>query len=382
MAKGTPGCSTMTPMSLSASLQQIQQLVNQDITDFFDSYRPRLETIDPWSTAVHQRLAQYCQRPGKRVRALLVALGASLAQQKSLAQVVKDKKVRQLMLLVELKHARLLITDDVGDRDEQRRGLPAFHIQWQQDLQENPIYAKLDSAQIEHLARSYTEIAAAILDHYATWILTRADFTASQLKQIIDIVQEHIYDKTTTGWYVIFDQNVEPLSGQTSEGKLLRGLELVSGEYTFVGPLRLGASLGKPNGQLDSILRQYGQAAGILFQIQDDILGTFGNSAKTGKPVGNDLREGKKTLLVQHAYRQAKTDDKKILSQLLGKPHLTVAEVEKLQAIITKYGGLQYAQQKNQQLAQQAQESLSNLPKSEVQDTLSELIAYIAQREK
>lgn len=369
-------------MDFKQALGQVQTVTNQDLEDFFTSYRQRSEAIDPWAVVVVDRLAEYCLRPGKRIRALLVAIGAALSQDKSLDQVLHDPVVRQAMVIVELKHARLLIVDDVGDRDDQRRGEPAFHKKWELDLQTEPLYQKFSSSFLRHIARSYTEVAGAQLDAMATWLLMDPVFTDEQRRVLLEIMQEHIYDKTTTGWYVIFDQNYENLTNDTSEERLLKGLELVSGEYTFVGPLRMGMALGSKLDDLDQHIRAYGQAAGIVFQIKDDILGTFGDPDQTGKPVGNDLREGKKTLLVQHAFQNANSPEKKTLAQLVGKNDITESEIKKLQAIIKTNGGLDYARKRAQDFANQAIKAAKQLPPSQEQALLVQIIDYIQSRNK
>lgn len=369
-------------MDLKTALPQVQATTQQDLENFFSDYRQRVADIDPWAVQVVDRLAEFCLRPGKRVRALLVAVGASMASSRPLTEVLKNPTVRQTMMMIELKHARLLILDDVGDRDDYRRGELAFHKKWESDLQLNPNYQHFDKDFQQHIARAYTEVAGAQLDAMATWILTDSIFSDQQRRDLLEIMQEHIYDKTTTGWYVIFDQNFEPLTVDTSEERLIQGLELVSGEYTFVSPLRMGAALGEKNNERAKLIRAYGKAAGIVFQIQDDILGTFGDTAKTGKPVGNDLREGKKTLLVQFAFRQGDQKQRQILSQLVGNEQLTTAQVEQLQDIITELGGLDYAAKKAKEYAQTAVEAAKKMPPGENQEILLELIDYIQNRQK
>ena len=376
---------TLPHMQLQQVLPGVQAILQPEMERFFAEYRQRAENIDYWSVDVLDRIQEYCQRPGKGVRPALVAVGAALAQGVTLEEAWQQPAVKVAMLMVQLKHKRLLMMDDVSDQDEMRNGRPAFHVLWEQDLAAIPQYQHLSQAKRTHVARSYTEVAGLWLDSMSFWLLKDPAFTAEQRLALLEIMQEHVYDKTSTGWYVIFDQSFEPLSDETSEERLLRGLELVSGEYTFVNPLRAGAALGattQPSAELETALRQYGQAAGILFQITDDIIGAFGDPKVTGKPVGGDFREGKKTLLVQHAWRQGSQKQREFLRETIGKESLSQDEVKQIQAIMQLTGARAYAQEKAQAYAESAATALEKLPGSEEKQFLLGLLQYILQREK
>jgi geranylgeranyl diphosphate synthase type I len=367
---------------LSQALTDVQAVLQPDIKKFFTEYRARSEVIDEWSVFVLDRIEEYCLRPGKAVRPLLVAVGAALSRQISLQEAWQDPAVRQAMLIVQLKHKRIIMIDDISDQDEMRNGKPAFHVFWRQDLAQLPSYQRLSPAKLTHISRSYTEVAGMWLDSQSFWALGSPVFTEVQRINLLNILQEHTYDKTAAGWYIIFDQSFEAISDEMSEERLIKGLELVSGEYTFVGPLRFGAALSNPSKELETTLRGFGQAAGILFQITDDVIGAFGDPKVTGKPVGGDFREGKKTLLVQYAYRRGSKQQKKKLKQLIGKEDITQEEVFQVQEIMEQTGAREYALEQASAYAQQALESIQALPEAAEKQLLTELVQFIQQREK
>jgi len=370
-------------MRLASVLEETHQMIHEDIREIFTDYQQRVEPIDEWSQQVISRIEEYCLRPGKAVRPLLVAVGAALSQGKALAEVLEQPDVRRAMAIVELKHKRIIMADDVSDRDEMRNGKPSMHVGWYHDLDQIPDYHNLGFEKLHHVARSYTEVAGLWLQSISNWLLADAAFSDWQRCALLEVFEAHTYDRTATGWYVIFDQSFEKLTDETSEERLLKGLELVSGEYTFVGPLRIGLSLQKETDQvLDQSLRQYGQAAGILFQITDDIIGAFGDPAVTGKPVGGDFREGKKTLLVQHAYRQGSAQQRQQLQTLIGKDSLSEDEVAQVQQILRDTDALAYAQHRAQEYASQAQAAIAEIKSSAERDMLLELVAYILKRQK
>ena len=115
-----------------------------------------------------------------------------------------------------------------------------------------------------------------------------------------------------------------------SEKEILNVLQIKSGEYSCVMPLCIGALLAGANDEYIENLTKYGLSLGWAFQIQDDILGTFGNEKETGKPIDSDIREGKQTLLVLHLKKHGTQAQRSLLVNVLGKKTATKQEVENL----------------------------------------------------
>jgi geranylgeranyl diphosphate synthase, type I len=133
--------------------------------------------------------------------------------------------------------------------------------------------------------------------------------------------------------------NAEPTPAQAvREAELLRVLRLKSGRYTAERPIQLGALLAGAPPELREELSRYGTAVGEAFQLQDDLLGLFGDPATVGKPVGDDLREGKFTLLIHHALVKGSPADRQLVAGALGDPNLTAAEVARVQAALERTG--------------------------------------------
>jgi len=131
----------------------------------------------------------------------------------------------------------------------------------------------------------------------------------------------------------------EPTPAQAvRESELLRVLRLKSGRYTAERPIQLGALLAGAPTELREELSRYGTAVGEAFQLQDDLLGLFGDPATVGKPVGDDLREGKFTLLIHHALVKGDPADRQLVAGALGDPNLTAAEVARVQAALERTG--------------------------------------------
>lgn len=177
-------------MHLPAALQQTQEIITQQKTSFFRSYRERIAPIDEWSLFVLDRLEEYCLRPGKAVRPLLVALGSALSQSKSIEEVLIQPDVLLAMLIVELKHKRIIMADDVSDRDETRNGKPSMHVKWYQDLDEQLAYHALGKEKLTHVARSYTEVAGLWLQSISNWLLADPAFSDKQRCNLLEVFQD------------------------------------------------------------------------------------------------------------------------------------------------------------------------------------------------
>lgn len=367
-------------MQLKDALDQAQSVTQAQTKLFFTEYLPPLTATDPMLVEVGHRLEEYCLRPGKALRPLLIACGAALSRDISLEEALALPSAQRLMLSIEFIHKRLLMADDVADRDELRHDKPAFHVQWEQDLAQVDRYKSLSPAMRSHVARSYTEIAGIWLQRLSEQVLLEG-FTPSERRTIDQILLTYVYEKTSAGWYLLFDQNFEQISSKTSEEKLLRGLELVTGAYSYQAPLRLGSILGPRSEELEKILLEFGSSTGVLYQLTDDLIGLFGDPATTGKPVGGDIREGKKTLLVQYAYRLGDERDRQQLRRLLGNENITPEEVELVRQIVHRTGAYDQNQAKIKEYAEYSQNCLANLADGEVRQLLTHLVSYLTARQ-
>jgi geranylgeranyl diphosphate synthase type I len=119
-----------------------------------------------------------------------------------------------------------------------------------------------------------------------------------------------------------------------------RVIRFKSAGYSIESPLALGASLaGASDADLDA-MRAFGLPLGIAFQLRDDVLGVFGDAAVTGKPSGDDLREGKRTVLVALTRAALPAPHVRLVDELLGDPDLDESAVTSLQATIRDCGAL------------------------------------------
>jgi len=223
----------------------------------------------------------------------------------------------------------LLIHDDIMDRAPTRRGEPTAHLVFR----------------AEHLARGWKgnpdhhgESSAILLGDLAHCFAEEL-FREVPVDPVIAPRLHHCF--STMCQEVITGQYLEFTAGhreELSEEDLLQVLRMKSGRYSVERPIQLGALLAGASDTVLDGLSRFGLLVGEAFQLHDDLLGMFGDSATVGKPVGGDLVEGKFTLLAHHALAHASADDAERLRRALGNAALEQAEVEEATEIIRRTG--------------------------------------------
>ena len=137
---------------------------------------------------------------------------------------------------------------------------------------------------------------------------------------------------------------LEQARGGGSVDRALTVVRYKSAKYTIERPLHLGAALAGDDPAVLAAYSGYGLPLGEAFQLRDDILGVFGDPAETGKPAGDDLREGKRTVLVALAVERSTPTQASVIRRYLGDPGLDAAGVEALRAIIAETGALDHTE--------------------------------------
>jgi geranylgeranyl diphosphate synthase type I len=168
-----------------------------------------------------------------------------------------------------------------------------------------------------------------------------------------------------------------------TEKEVLTMYENKTARYTFEGPLHLGAILaGCDNEKSLKALSEFAVPVGIAFQIQDDILGVFGNEKKIGKSVASDVEEGKLSLLVVKALNACSMVEKKLLNEILGKKNLTKENLKSFQEIIINAKSLAYSQQLAAKYFNAAEDKIEKIVMLPITvEFLHGLVAYLKGRE-
>lgn len=275
---------------------------------------------------------------GKRFRPLFCLRGWQAAAVANTTRAVPDTIVLAASAL-ELFHAAALVHDDLIDRSDTRRGNPSTHRRFEQVHNDSAW-----SGSGEHFGTSSAILLGDLLlvesDELFAEALeaepddanrrrARAEFNRMRLDvtagQYLDIVAEHAWPHRNE-------------DEQFAEAQ--RVLVYKSAKYSIEAPLRIGASFaGASEEQLDTI-STYGVPLGIAFQLRDDVLGVFGDSSMTGKPSGDDLRDGKRTVLIALTRARLSGAERETVDAQLGDPALSKADIAHLQDLIRSSGAL------------------------------------------
>jgi geranylgeranyl diphosphate synthase, type I len=257
---------------------------------------------------------------------------------------------------LELLQAGALIHDDVMDGSDTRRGMPAAHRRFE---------ALHGESGWRGSAEAFGAGAAILLgDVCLTWCDEM--YQGSGLPAEALLRGRPVFDRMRTevmcGQYLdLLGQAVGPRpDGHAMVEEALRIVRFKSAKYTVERPLQLGAALA--GSESPATLSAYGMPVGIAFQLRDDVLGVFGDPAETGKPAGDDLREGKRTVLVALTLERASAAQAATVERLLGDPALDAAGVEELREIIVTTGALDACEKMIGRYADDASAALEAAP--------------------
>lgn len=298
---------------------------------------------------------------GKRLRARFCIAGwRAVAEAGGTPAASLPGPVRDAAAALEVFHAAALVHDDLIDNSDTRRGRPAAHraleqthrdAGWSGDaaafgrgsaiLLGDLLVAWSDDLLEQGLADAAPAPAAAARARYA---LMRRDVT---IGQFLDVAEESAFRTEAD------DRHAE---------RALRVASLKSARYSVQQPLLIGASLAGADETQLRALSDFGHPLGMAFQLRDDVLGVFGDTAVTGKPSGDDLREGKRTVLIAYAREGMPPGTRRTVDELIGDPDLDGTQIAALQRTIRDTGALERVEALIAEYARSADRALAGAP--------------------
>lgn len=321
--------------------QSFREAVSAEISAFLNEQAAVLDSMGPELVPVHLMASQLLCG-GKRMRPAFCLWGYVAA-----AGIPSDDELKPLLTAagsLDVLHVSALIHDDLMDSSDLRRGRPAAHRQFEA-LHANAGWLG-DSAAF---GRAGAILLGDLLVMWSAQMLHGGGLDQSTLERALPIV-EAMRTEVTCGQYLDIVAQAHPLRKRAPAiGSLRPTIELAlddasrvveykAARYTVQRPCQIGAALGGGDDELYFALGAYGSPLGRAFQFRDDLLGVFGDPKVTGKPAGDDLREGKRTVLVAHAYAHAGDAGQKLLLERLGDPALDEIGIGELQQVIVESG--------------------------------------------
>lgn len=332
--------------------------IDRELGRFLAERRSELQPLGPDVAALIDSAEQFVVG-GKRLRPRFcysgwLAAGGSPA----------DRAIVVAAASLEWLQASALIHDDLIDQSDVRRGRPSVHREFEQR------HRSADAVG----STSQFGAAAAILLGDLTLSWTDQQLRASALPTIargLDLL-DLCRSEVASGQFL-------DVVAQTRSEVSVEAARLIvrykSARYTVERPLQIGAALAGADDAFIAALSTVAAPLGEAFQLRDDLLGVFGDPETTGKPAGDDLREGKRTMLIARALERGSSQDRDLVQRLLG----TDQGVEPLRELIIRTGARQAVEADIDARERQVSSALAALP-SQAQQAIEPLIMQVTRR--
>lgn len=304
---------------------------------------------------------------GKLIRGSLVCFSAALFGQGV------SKAMTGVAAALEIAHSGLLIHDDFMDQSVQRRGRPAIHMQYQK------LGRQRGWGNAEHSGSSLGITVADAGFFLAYQLFSELALPPVTFRQIIHCFSREL---TAVCGGQMLDINLGATKTIPPKQTIFELMTRKTARYSFVLPLQLGTILANQSPQIKRHVEELGLAMGILFQIQDDILDLFGDPKLTGKPLGTDLKTGKKTLLIYYLNRQCSPPERRQLQRVLGRPNSSDQAITGIRHLVEQHQVMGKVHKDVAKLHQNAERIIKSLPISAAQrDLLYNFLEFCTARQ-
>ena len=312
-------------------------LIQERLDDVLAEHRTELEPLGPDAGSLLDEATAFLTG-GKRFRALFAVHGYRAIHPLDLDGEV-DRRLSTVLdaaCALELFHAAALIHDDVIDRSDTRRSRPAAHRSFEGMHREQGLRGRS-----EHFGVSAAILLGDLLQSWADELLGAA-CEATPDRNAARAARVHfnrMRSEVAVGQYLDVLEEQRPAFAEHAEqlDRSTRVLVYKSAKYSVEAPLLIGAALAGATEAQERALAAFGLPVGVAFQLRDDLLGVFGDEQLTGKPSGDDLVEGKRTVLVTFARNALPATQRRIFDDLLG-TELEPEQIVVLQRTIRESG--------------------------------------------
>lgn len=348
-----------------AGVQQVSQLdddlpaeVQRELAAFLTSKADEASQVDPRFVTAVDSLTGFVLGGGKRIRPIFAWWGWRGAG--GAPDGPQARAVLRAVSSLELIHACALVHDDLMDDSTTRRGTPTVHVEFA---------ARHRAAGWLGTPERFGSATAILLGDIAlAWaddMLRGAGLWPDQLHRA-HLVWQAMRTELLAGQYL---DVLTQACGDEAPEAALRIDRYKTAAYTVERPLHLGAAVAGASPALVAAYRRFGADIGVAFQLRDDLLGMFGDPEVTGKPAGDDLREGKRTLLLACGLRTAEQEGHPAAATLLrgaiGDPHVTRSTVTAVREVLVELGAVAAIERRISELTDSALNSLQTVELAE-----------------
>jgi geranylgeranyl diphosphate synthase type I len=325
---------------------------------------------------IHDSVYSYLKHGGKALRpsVLLFACGAVGGNENYMIPAAAA---------VEIFHTWTIVHDDIIDRDNKRRGGPTVHEEFRKRSMAELGY---DEADAKHYGISIAILAGDMQQGWAVSMLSELalndGINPRLILYLIGDFEMRVQGELIEGQVMDIQYSKIPIE-DLNDDQIMKVMWKKTGVlYEFSG--KAGAMLGlntldSKHPYVDAISTFTGKC-GTAFQLQDDILGIVGDEAKLGKPVGSDIKEGKRTIILSHAFKNASEDQKNKLSSVMGDQKATESDIKEAKNLLMGLEGIEYTKKLARSYIEDALPHLDIIPQSKYKDLLLMWAEYMIDR--
>lgn len=296
-----------------------RDLLQEHLITFLDEQSKKIS--DDFYHAAIQRIKDFSTN-GKMLRGVFAMFSYEMFNGKI------DSNILDVAAVMELSQTALLIHDDIIDNGMLRRGQKTIHAQYMHDA------IKHDISKTESYGKSMAIVVGDISIFLTYKLIGRLTVSGNIHSQLMNIYSDEM---CKVGVGELMDIHYGKTTHERSNTEILRMYNLKTGAYTFTLPFLLGALMAHASEEDCKILEQITGALGTVFQIRDDELGLFGETEITGKHVGADLAENKKTMLISLLKERANESEIEKLNSIIGSS-VNQADLSYVRNLMTVYG--------------------------------------------
>lgn len=349
---------------MDTQIEQRAQIVDARVRDTLAASQAAVEPVGAARSDLLDQIAA-SSVGGKRLRAQLVLASHSAHRG------TNDDCAAGVAAAVEIFQTAALLHDDVLDDSDTRRGRPSAHRVLANFHRDNGWLGSSNDfgAAAAVLAGDITLVAA----HRALWSASES-LTAPAAAMTTRLFAD-MAELVTMGQYLDMRTAAQPIDTiATQESQIRSVMRSKTASYSAEFPLALGAACAGGDAGSIASMRAIGLPLGIAFQLRDDILGLTGSPAVTGKPAGDDIREGKRTMLVWHAWSRTDDTGRRVLAETLGHRGATDSQVQDAVDVVRATDALDKVED---EIATLAQKSIADLQALDLDHDAVDILVYL-----
>ena len=349
------------------NLKEFKERLDASLREVYAQPIAKATAIDPLYGELVQEMADFILRGGKRLRPYLAYALYEGFQGSNLDAIIK------VGTILEIFHNFLLIHDDIIDRDLVRYGGPNIEGTYFHRLHDQAAHSA------EHGAQSAAILAGDIAHSLTTAITQTLPVSDAHKLRILRALTDALL---VVGGGEFIDSLGSVLSHTPLSREQITAVYVnKTANYTFYLPFLMAAILTDQPAEIEQKLEAISVPIGLSFQLRDDYLGLFGDSAHTGKPITSDVREGKQTIFYALMQERCSKQDLVELEHLYGNASATERDVYRVREICTNCGAAALVEQQIQDYYTKAVALLADLPLTEAsQQTMRVLFDRCANR--